>query len=51
MLEMKDPTEGNELSYHFFSVHGGWYEDGVQFQLIKVVSQVSNQRIMRHLVG
>ena len=39
---MKDPTEGNELSYHFFSIHGGWYEDGVQFQLIKVVTQVQN---------
>ena len=42
MLTMKDPTEGNELSYHFFSIHGGWYEDGVQFQLIKVVTQVQN---------
>ena len=45
MLELKDPTEGNELSHHFFSVHGGWYEDGVQFQLIKLVTQATTQEM------
>ena len=29
----------DELSRHFFEIHGGWYVDGVQFQLVKIVEQ------------
>ena len=29
----------NELSRHFAEVHGGWYADGVQLQLLKIVTQ------------
>ena len=29
----------DELSQHFFEIHGGWYVDGVQFQLVKIVEQ------------
>ena len=36
---MRDPV-GNELSLHFFNVHGGWYENGVRFQVVKLVKQV-----------
>ena len=39
MASMRDP-DGSELSLHFFNVHGGWYENGVQFQVVKLVKQV-----------
>ena len=39
-----DDTQQNgrdidELSTHFAEVHGGWYEDGLQIQLLKYVEQ------------
>ena len=40
MTKMKNPEGGNELSFHFFSVHGGWYEDGLAYQIIKIVNLV-----------
>ena len=30
----------NELTSHFHSVHGGWYEEGIRIQLIKLVAKV-----------
>ena len=42
MSKMKDPTAGNELSYHLFSVHGGWYEDGLSYQILKRVKLVGS---------
>ena len=30
----------NELSHHLATVHGGWYADGVLFQIVKTVTQV-----------
>lgn len=30
----------NELTSHFHSVHGGWYEEGIRIQLIKHVAKV-----------
>ena len=36
MEKMRDPC-GNELSFHFYSIHGGWYENGVQLQVVKLV--------------
>ena len=41
-MNMKDPTAGNELSYHLFSVHGGWYEDALSYQILKTVKLVSD---------
>ena len=38
METMKEPS-GSELSFHFFSVHGGWYENGIQVQVVKQVQQ------------
>ena len=32
----------NELSHHLATVHGGWYEDGVLFQIVKTVTQVTH---------
>ena len=40
MTKMKNPEGGNELSFHFFSVHGGWYEEGLNYQIIKIVNLV-----------
>ena len=40
MSKMKDPTAANDLSYHLFSVHGGWYEDGLSYQILKTVKLV-----------
>ena len=40
MSKMKDPAAGNELSYHLFSVHGGWYEEGLSYQILKTVKLV-----------
>ena len=39
MSQMKDPV-GDGLSLHFFTVHGGWYEDGARFQAVKQIQQV-----------
>ena len=35
----------DELSHHFATVHGGWYEDGVLFQIVKTVTQVTHNQI------
>ena len=49
MTKMKNPEGGNELSFHFFSVHGGWYEDGLTYQIIKIVNLVGlKARPWRH---
>ena len=49
MTKMKNPEGGNELSFHFFSVHGGWYEDGLTYQIIKIVNLVGLEaRPKRH---
>ena len=37
---MKSQDVSNELSSHFHSVHGGWYEEGIRVQLIKLVAKV-----------
>ena len=42
MEKMKDPTAGNELSYHLFSVHGGWYEESLSYQILKTVKLVGS---------
>ena len=42
MSKMKDPKAGNELAYHLFSVHGGWYEDGLSYQILKTVNLVGS---------
>ena len=44
MSKMKDPVAGNELAHHFYSVHGGWYEDGPAFQIVKAVQLVGRRR-------
>ena len=51
MSKMKDPTAGNELSYHLFSVHGGWYEDGLSYQILKRVKLVGSSHfpLLPHL--
>ena len=41
-MNMKDPSTGNELSFHLFSVHGGWYEDGLSYQILKRVKLVGS---------
>ena len=43
MSKMKDPAAGNELAHHFYSVHGGWYEDGPTFQIVKAVQLVGRR--------
>ena len=43
MSKMKDPVAGNELAHHFYSVHGGWYEDGPAFQIVKAVQLVGRR--------
>ena len=40
MAKMKEPEAGNELAHHFYSVHGGWYEEGLSLQILKTVELV-----------
>ena len=42
MAKMKDPAAGNDLSQHLFSVHGGWYEDALSYQILKRVKLVGS---------
>ena len=30
----------SELSTHFHSAHGGWYEEGIRIQIVKLVVKV-----------